>query len=233
MNLVIDSGNSRIKAGFFEDRRLIRHKVFSLSEANRLKEWAEKKQPKTVFLSDVSGCFKRWKAKNLIRMTHRLRLPVDLRYHPKKSLGNDRIGNAAGAHALFVNAPVLIIDCGTALKMDLVVAGVFQGGSIAPGMSLRFEALYRHTLALPLVTAVHHFHPAGNTTRQSIRSGVLFGMLCEMEGCIRFYRKHYRNLKVVLTGGDGYWFINHLKYPIFVIPQLTLIGLNEILCFQK
>jgi type III pantothenate kinase len=233
MNLVIDSGNSRIKAGFFEGRKLIRHKIFSVNEIAHLKTWAEKKQPETIFLSDVSGWFKSWKAKNLMRISYRLPLPISLRYHPKRSLGHDRIGNAAGAHALLAGTPVLIIDCGTALKMDLVAEGIFQGGSIAPGMSMRFDALYRHTAALPLVTATHNFQPPGNTTHQSIRSGVLFGMLGEMEGCIRFYKKHYRHLKVILTGGDGFWFINHLKYPIFVIPQLTLIGLNEILCFQK
>ena len=54
-----------------------------------------------------------------------------------------------------------------------------------------------------------------------------------MEGAVSAYRKRYRSLKVILTGGDWIYFANQLKNPIFVAPDLTLLGLNEIINFNN
>lgn len=235
MNLVIDSGNTRIKAGLFDGHKLKAAKSFFSNEFTRLNDFIAAKNPERVIVSDVTGNLKskKIKRKKVIFLTEKTPLPVKFLYHPLKNLGKDRICNAVAAGSLFPGAAMLIIDCGTALKMDLVVKNKFMGGSIAPGMMMRFNSLNRFTFALPLVKPETDFNPTGNTTKDSIISGVQFGMLSEMENRIKFHKKEFRNLKILLTGGDWPWFVNHLKYSIFAAPELTLIGLNEILLFQK
>lgn len=235
MNLVIDSGNTRIKAGLFERRNLLASKTFKRNELKLLNEFIVAKKPKQSIVSDVTGklTLREIKAENVCFLTEKTQLPVKLHYHPVKNLGKDRICSIVAADFLFPDSPVLIIDCGTALKMDLVAKKKFLGGSIAPGMQMRFESLHRFTAALPLIKPKPEFDVLGNSTKGSILSGVQFGMISEMENRISLHRKEFRNLKVLLTGGDWLWFVNHLKYSIFAAPELTLIGLNEILLFQK
>ena len=228
MNLVIDSGNTRIKTGLFDGRKLKASKIFGSQQTELIKNFIASEKPERLLISDVSGKLnaKKFKAENILFLTEKTPMPIRIRYSPLKNLGKDRICNAVAADSLFPNSTILIIDCGTALKIDLVEKKVFKGGSIAPGMKMRFESLHRFTASLPLIKPDQEFGIAGNSTRESILSGVLFGMLSEMENRIRIYRKE-------LTGGDWPWFVNHLKYPIFAAPELTLIGLNEILLFQK
>lgn len=235
MNIVIDSGNTRIKAGLFDGRKLKTVKIFRSREFYHLKDFIAAKKPERVLISDVTGKLKSKiiKSGHVFFLSEKTLLPVKINYNPLKSLGKDRICNVVAADSLFPDGAILIIDCGTALKMDLVSKKVFKGGSIAPGMRMRFESLNKFTAALPLVQPEAEYDAVGNSTRNSIISGVQFGMLSEMENRIRIHRKEYRNLKILLTGGDWPWFVNQLKYSIFAAPELTLIGLNEILLFQK
>lgn len=235
MNLVIDAGNTRIKAGLFEKHKLKASKIFRSRDINRLNDFISVKKPERIIISDVTGKLnkKKMDADQIRFLTEKTILPIKISYHPLKNLGKDRICNAVAADSLFPDGAILIIDCGTALKIDLVVKKVFKGGSIAPGMRMRFESLNQFTAALPLIKPEHKFDAAGNSTKDSINSGVQFGMLSEMDARIRLHKKEHRNLKILLTGGDWHWFVNHLKYPIFAAPELTLIGLNEILLFQK
>ncbi len=235
MNLVIDSGNTRIKAGLFDGHKLKITKIFRSHEFHRLYDFIAAKKPQHILISDVTGKLnsRKIKAEKFIFLNEKTSLPVKLQYYPVKNLGKDRIANAVAADSLFPDGAILIIDCGTALKMDLVVKKVFKGGSIAPGMRMRFESLNRFTAALPLIKPEAQFDVLGNSTKNAIISGVQFGMLSEMENRIRVYKKEFPNLKILLTGGDWPWFVNRLKYSIFAAPELTLIGLNEILLFQK
>jgi type III pantothenate kinase len=235
MNLVIDSGNTRIKAGLFEGCRLKATIDFLHRNLKPLNDFIASKNPERIIISDVTGklSLKNFKVKKVIFLTEKTPLPITINYKPFKNLGKDRICNAVAADSLFPGLPVLIIDCGTALKIDLKVNKEFAGGSIGPGLMMRYESLHRHTAALPHLKPKSDFKAMGNTTSESIISGVQFGMLSEMENRIRIHKKEYRNLKILLTGGDWVWFVNQLKYSIFAAPELTLIGLNEILLFQK
>ena len=65
---------------------------------------------------------------------------------------------------------------------------------------------------------IKHF---GTNTVQALESGVILGMIFEVEG----YINKYPGYKVVFTGGDSFYFAEKLKSPIFVIPNLVLVGL--------
>lgn len=166
-------------------------------------------------------------------LTSDIRLPVALRYDTPASLGADRIACAVGAHAMFPGSNVLAVQAGTCLVTDLVTAaGVYLGGTISPGLWMRFRALPQFTAHLPLLDPGPVDYLVGNTTAHSILSGVVNGYVCEIQGMISRYETQYPDLKVILSGGDAPLLENSLKNSIFAAPNLVLLGLYEILHFN-
>jgi type III pantothenate kinase len=107
------------------------------------------------------------------------------------------------------------------------------GGGISPGIELRFKALNDHTAKLPLLQIDNAFQKLiGETTHESILSGVLNGAVAEIDGIISSYQLIYPDLITVLTGGNGDFFAKRLKSSIFGHPNLVLKGLNQLLEFQ-
>ena len=72
-------------------------------------------------------------------------------------------------------------------------------------------------------------NPIGKSTDESIHSGVVFGVIHEIEGVINQYIQYYPDLTVVLTGGDSNFLSKQLKSSIFANQNFLLVGLNEIL----
>jgi type III pantothenate kinase len=157
-------------------------------------------------------------------------------YATPQTLGADRLAGAVGAAYLRPGQPTLILDAGTALKLDLVTAdGTYHGGSIAPGLRMRLRALHTFTGRLPLIELPD---PAalvqliGDSTASSMLSGVLNGAAAEVTGLVADYRQRYPGLGLVLTGGDAPYLQPHLAPAlglIFVVPELVLVGLDRIL----
>ncbi len=238
-NTVIDIGNTRIKAARFEGDRMVRIRVLPRNAAAIKRFLASLSPGDRVMISDVanryralSGMLKKNKVQ-VTRLTSRTRLPVRIAYRTPRTLGHDRVASAAGASKLFPGKHVLVVDAGTCLKIDhLSARGVFNGGSIAPGMAMRFRALHDGTANLPLLKPIPGPPLTGTDTRESIRAGVQTGMAYEIQGAVDAYRKRFKSMHVLLTGGDWIYFANQLKNPIFVAPELTLLGLNHILNFQ-
>ena len=157
-------------------------------------------------------------------------VPIQNHYKTPETLGLDRLAAAIGAKELFPAKDLLVIDAGTALTFDLVErSGTFAGGNISPGLRSRFRSLYEFTQRLPLVEEQEHWPDIGQTTEEAIRSGVLNGMILEMDGTIDHFREKLPGLQPVLTGGDALFFERRLKNAIFVKFEITLIGLNRIL----
>ncbi|MCZ7558388.1 MAG: type III pantothenate kinase [Bacteroidia bacterium] len=132
-----------------------------------------------------------------------LRGPLPLRYRTPGTLGADRYCVAVAARAMF-GAPVLVVDCGTALTINVVdTEGYFAGGSIAPGIGTAFRVMHEGTAQLPMLD-VADAPLVGGDTEESMRSGVLHlyrhgvaGMLHAMK------RQTGLHTPVVLTGGDA------------------------------
>jgi type III pantothenate kinase len=137
---------------------------------------------------------------------------------------------AVAAYEHAGQGPVLAVNAGTALTFDFVDAqGRYLGGSISPGLRTRFRSLNAFTAALPMVEAEGPAPLIGDSTETSIRSGVLNGMLAEIEGLVQQYRQLAGSgLKVYLTGGDAVFLGNHLKSVTFVDANLLLYGINAI-----
>jgi len=131
---------------------------------------------------------------------------------------------------MFHKRPVLAIDAGTTITYDLVTSdGVYRGGAISPGISIRFQSLRDYTQRLPLLSPSGTLSLVGTDTQTCIQTGILLGVIHEVDGYIDRLREQHDNIVVVFTGGDSFFFEKKLKNSIFVNPNLVLLGLNRTL----
>ena len=127
-------------------------------------------------------------------------LPIAVDYD-RRRLGVDRVAAAVGVSS--DDCPVLIVDAGTAVTLDLVAGGRFLGGNISPGLKLRFRSLHAFTSRLPLVAPEGPTPVFGFDTQTAIRAGVVNGLVAEICAAYRAAGDRYDNIKLVLTGGDA------------------------------
>lgn len=128
-------------------------------------------------------------------------LPIGVDYGSRSTLGADRVAAAVGASDS--GRPVLVVDAGTAVTIDLVAGDRFRGGNISPGLKLRFRSLNAFTSRLPLVDPDGELPVFGHDTVTAIRSGVVRGLIGELAEAYRAARADYDDLKMILTGGDA------------------------------
>lgn len=100
-------------------------------------------------------------------------------------------------------------------------------------MAIRFNALHTFTGKLPLVSFKNYSELLGTDTETSILAGVINGYLFEIESVIDQYKEQYEDLIVLICGGDYKFLADRLKNSIFAVPELILIGLNEILDYNE
>jgi len=236
LNLVIDIGNTLRKVAVFSKKgvilRLFFEKQLSIPFFEHL--FKEYEIHHTIVSSVGAGDDNvlEWLDAHtrLILFSHKCKLPIRLAYATPETLGTDRIANAVGANALFPGKNVLSLMAGTCLVADFVNAdGEYLGGSIAPGLHMRLQSLSCFTAKLPLVESENIEFLIGDTTKNSILSGVINGMASEIDGLIDRYRKVYPNLKVLFSGGDSDMLQNYVKKRIFAAQNPILLGLHKIL----
>ncbi len=237
INLVIDIGNSRTKIALFNQHDLMFNVPIdhlTVDHVKMLKE--EYAQLNKAIISSVKTCdeeLKHYLTSNFeyfLELDHLTGLPIGNLYETPETLGNDRLAAAVGANELFPDQNILIIDAGTAITYDLVSEkNQFIGGNISPGLEMRFKALHQFTGQLPLLDYCDDFQPVGRNTTEAIRAGVQNGIIFEIGQTIDLFNRNYRNLQIIMTGGDSNFFDKKLNYSIFVHFNLTLIGLNRIL----
>ena len=240
MNLIIDQGNTSVKVAHFNDDEISKVIIFDNSEIDALKNHIKGLCYSRAIYSSVSSKNEELislisnSVPDFIILSHETKLPIKVEYATPQTLGVDRIAGAVGAREVDSQSPTLVIDAGTAITYDFITAeGVYKGGNIAPGISIRFKALHNYTKSLPLVEPSLQYPLLGNDTVSAILSGVMSGVVYECEGYIAKISKKEPNLKVIITGGDHKLLYNQLKNSTFVSlideEYLVLKGLNSIL----
>jgi type III pantothenate kinase len=233
MNLTIDSGNTFTKAGIFDEGRLV-------SFMNNIMEQdfeaiAKKYKPKNLIISSVSKNHEAFSnffptIKKMIYLDHTTKLPIKNLYDSPETLGSDRIAAAVGSTVIFPEKDRLTIDAGTCITFDITdKKDNYLGGSISPGIEMRFKALNTFTSRLPLVERKEKADLIGENTNEALLSGVINGTVAEIEGIIRAYKDMFPGIKIIICGGDAAFFESKIKETIFAVPQLVMIGLNRIL----
>lgn len=235
MNIVLDIGNTFIKAGAFEENVLIWKQVYT--DISEVISKVNETRPQILFISSVRKDLhfpELEKSTKVMYFDTLLNLPIRLEYTTPKTLGSDRIAAAVGAATLYPNQNTLFFDIGTCLTHGFIDhTNTYFGGSISPGLDMRFKALAHFTQKLPLIEmSTEIVALTGKSTSESINSGVINGMQFEINGFIEEYQNKYPSINVLLTGGSACLFEKRLKEYIFVVPELNLIGLNRILNYN-
>ena len=238
LNLVIDWGNSSLKTGWFDDSTLI--ETGRYNSPDDLVADLENRFVGHVLVSSTSRPADEIRTRLLGLKTDfwlldtQTALPIRKAYDTPTTLGADRIAAAVGAITLFPEQDCLVLDLGTCLTADLVDRdAMFQGGLISPGLRMRFRAMHEQTARLPLVELASEWPGlTAKNTQQAMQSGVMNGLLFEVNGIIDTYRQQRPDIVVLVCGGDVSSFESRLKQPIFAVPELVLIGLNRILRYN-
>jgi len=235
MNLVIDFGNTRIKAAVFENNRLSGHFVFNTAE-ELLGADVLNLPIRHCLIGSVTRqhevVYEALAQKMQIRIfTNDCLLPLKNLYTSALTLGSDRLSASVGAHFYFPDKNVLTIDAGTCIKYNFVTAANdYLGGAISPGIPMRLHAMHAQTSALPSIEIDKTYQELiGTSTRGSLLSGALVGAVCEVDGMIQRYQALYPDLQVVITGGDSDYLCSQLKSRFFADQFLILQGLHTIL----
>ena len=229
-----DFGNTRMKVGVFEGRELIAVEVLPSDEDAVIIELLDKYKPSKAILSSVIN--HRPKIESLLaqhcrfhKLNHQSVLNFTTPVGRPDTIGADRLALVAAAVDNFPDQNKLVIGLGTCITFNFINRkNEFVGGSISPGMEMRFKSLNHFTAKLPVVEKDWNFSLIGYDTRTNILSGVILGMAKEIDGVIDEYQNRYRNFNVVLTGGDAPYFVYHLKNKIFADPNFIFKGLYAI-----
>lgn len=241
MNLIVDVGNSSVKVAVFQDSKLITSYKCTLENFFKKFQEIKKDYPQISFsilssvVKDSLGFEKVLeKETNLYVLNQYTKLPFKNNYASPQTLGKDRLALVAAASLNFQHENVLIIDAGTCITFDFKnTSNEYLGGAISPGLQMRLMALQHFTAKLPLVSLDENVPLIGNSTQNSILSGVLNGVCAELDGIIDRYKADYKYLTVILTGGDTQILSKRVKNSIFANPNFLLEGLNYILEFNK
>jgi len=237
MILAIDIGNTLTKLAVFEEDKIVEvisEKEIKSTDINTLVKDFDIKSIIVSSVADKNDLKELLKNHNFLVLNHHTPIPLQLKYKTPETLGLDRIAAAVAAKKMYAEN-VLVIDMGTCITYDFINANnEYLGGGISPGFKMRFKALNTFTQKLPLINFDNNkLMLVGNSTENSIISGVYNGMYNEVNGIINNYLSQYKNLKIVVTGGDRNLFDLEPKNRIFADEFLVLKGLNEILKYNE
>ena len=237
--LCLDFGNTRLKCGVFAEDQLSEVITLPDDSPETIAGLLDKYKPGHTILSSVINHQPEIEKilaerSDFLKLDASAKLPFTTPVSKPETIGADRLALTAFAVHFHQGKNNLVIALGTCITYNFInkYSG-FIGGSISPGMEMRFKALNYYTAKLPLIhgnksVSDWNFPLMGYDTETNILSGVLLGMVAEIDGIINAYKEKFENINVLLTGGDTLNFIRHLKNEIIAEPDLILKGLYAI-----
>lgn len=234
--LLIDISNSFTKLALATPKRIgqttrIETKKFS---AAFLKRSFQPRQIETIVVCSVVPKKNRiiqtvGKRSRILWLTPGIKLGVGIDYPNPKSIGADRLANAAAVAALY-GCPAIVVDFGTAVTFDIISAQrKYIGGVIAPGLESMTNFLYQRTALLPKLSLKEPRSAVGKSTMEAMRAGAVIGyrgLVREIIARIRAERFSRQKAHVVATGGYADLIAAQLGEIDSVHPNLTLEGLR-------
>lgn len=249
MILVMDTGNTNIVLGVYEEGQLKHHWRMETYRHKTEDEYAM--QVKSFFahvgltFDDVNGiiissvvppvmfpleqmCRKYFNRKPLI-VGPGIKTGLNIRYENPKEVGADRIVNAVAAIHEY-NSPLIIVDFGTATTYCYVTGkGEYMGGAIAPGIGISMEALFDRASKLPRIELARPESIIGKNTVAAMQAGIIYGYVGQVEGIVaRMKAQSEEEPTVIATGGLADLIASETTVIDVVDNFLTLKGLNLI-----
>ena len=161
---------------------------------------------------------------------------MPIRYERPSEVGADRFVNGIAAYERFGRVdgrPVIIVDFGTAMTFDCISSrGEYLGGVICPGVHISADALFQRAAQLPRVDVCKPKRVIGQTTVESMQSGLFYGYVAMVEGIEARLRDDFEPTSgegapiCVATGGMAAVVAEQTSVIFAVVPELTLYGLR-------
>lgn len=232
--LCFDFGNTRLKFAVFTNGELKIVHLLKDDQVETIRASVEKYRPDRTILSSVIEHNPELETllaaeSHFHKLNHHSRVPVSTPVGKPETIGADRLALVVIANHYYPEFNNLVIGLGSAITYNYVNRfRQFVGGSISPGMEMRFKSLELFTARLPLVEPHWNFPLIGYDTKTNIQSGVIIGMAKEIDGVIEAYEERYEKLNVIMSGGDAHYFIPFLKKRITTDQDLIFKGLYVI-----
>ncbi len=244
MILTFDIGNTRTNIGLYKDSLVKKFWILSKDLEDGLEEVLSENIPDVKITGAVIGSVVKGFEDKITAVLRKIygietviisfnsKLPIKLGVDYPEKLGVDRLINGAYAYNKF-NQSVIVIDCGSAITLDVVNnEGKFLGGIIALGLKNQLQAISSYTSALPELSLKNIETNIGKNTQEAILSGVINGTASMIDGMIEKCSKEFLNRlsnkpKIILTGGDAGFIQSYLKTKIDIVDEnFTLNGLK-------
>jgi type III pantothenate kinase len=232
--ICLDFGNTRLKAALFSGPQIRKVIVLKENPVEELQAVINEFNPQYSILSSVVDHPVEIEQLMTARtgyhkLSNTSKLPFTIPVGKPETVGADRLAIAAASVHLFPKMNNLAIGLGSCITFNFINQDhQLMGGSISPGMEMRFKAMHHFTAKLPLVEADWNVPLIGYDTKTNLQSGVVLGMAKEIDGIMEAYAERYGNFNALLTGGDIQFFQPHLKNNIFADPDLIFKGLYAI-----
>lgn len=240
MNLLIDLGNSRVKWAWADNITLrecgSRDYTGSRGAADALgHSVAMAVQPERVAVASVAGCYvteavaqwsqTRFDTQPLMVRAQSAAFGIINAYTQPQRLGADRWAALIGAYRR-TQAPVCVVDCGTAITIDVLGGGGrHHGGLIAPGFQTMRRALYGATAGIPDEGQGRPTPPAVDT-RSAVTAGTLYAAAAFVDRAHSELEREYGEpLPCLITGGEMDALRPLLQMRTEPAPHLVLEGL--------
>jgi type III pantothenate kinase len=182
-----------------------------------------------------SACIKYFKTTPLV-LKPGIKTGLKIKYKNPAEVGADRIANAMAAVKIYTKQPIIVVDLGTATTLDAITSdGEYLGGAIIAGLKISAEALETKTAKLPSVEIRKPESALGQTTIESIQSGLYYSHLGAMKEIIANFKSTFPSLadaKVIGTGGLAHLFksesvFNTIETDLVHKGLLISVLLNE------
>ncbi|MBL7723352.1 MAG: type III pantothenate kinase [Chitinophagaceae bacterium] len=234
ITLCFDFGNTRKKVAVFHEAEMKEAIVLADGQVSTIQSMLHTFKPAKSILSSVIDHDPEVEAvlsaaTAFHKLSHFTKVAFTTPVGKPETIGADRLALSAAAVHYYPTYNNLVIGMGSCITYNFINKyHEFVGGAISPGLEMRLKSLNYYTAKLPLVKADSNVPLIGYDTTTNILSGVILGMAKEMDGFIELYREKYRNINVLLTGGDIVYLASHLKNKIFADPDLIFKGLYAI-----
>ncbi len=247
--LAIDLGNSSLKIGIFEQKKLLHHWHLATDPARLSDEYGlqlvglldqlkiDPQKLEGICLSSVvppltirlTQACKEYLGQDPLIIHHQLKTGIKILYEDPAAVGTDRICDAVAVLNIY-GGPACIIDFGTAITFNALTAnGEYLGGAITANIGIAAEALYQKAYKLSRVDLERPPSIIGRNTTHAMQSGLLFGYVSLVEGMVdRFRNELGKEMKVIGTGGAVEIIAKETKSIQIVAPLLTLEGIRMI-----
>jgi type III pantothenate kinase len=229
--LCLDFGNTRLKAALFENDIFKVELELGDDSNETVEKLLEQYQPQKSILSSVINHNPGVETilaeqTRFHKLSHLTKANFTTPVGKPETIGADRLALVAAAVHYFPRKNNLVVGLGSCITYNFINQDhEFLGGSISPGMEMRFKSMNQQTALLPLVQKDWNFPIIGYDTKTNLQSGVIAGITYEIGGFIDFYAQKYANFNVVLTGGDAGYFARQLKNRIFADLNFLFKGL--------